>query len=402
MSNMTDTSDTALPLAGLKILDLSRVLAGPYCCALMGEQGADVIKVERPVTGDENRRWGDLWHGESIDFMNVNRNKRGITVDLKSAEGQAIIRKLAGWADVLVESFPPGTIEKFDLDYPKLKPLNERLIYCSLSAFGDKGDLRSKPGYDGTLQAFSGHMMITGEVHGGPVRTGASVIDMSTGFTAYSAIMTALWAREKSGKGQRVMVSLLQTALAVMGSHAAVFLNTGHQPNRAGGGLSHLAPYGAYQTKDGYISAGALSQDAWVRFCRALGREDLPKEPRFADLPDRLAHKQELDAILNASFREKSSAEWIERFEAESVVIAPINTLEQAMTHPQVSANDLIVSTDHPHGDLKFVGLPFSHDGQKTAPQRPPPLLSQHTDEILAELGYAPDSIETLRKDGVI
>lgn len=399
---MSDPSDFALPLKGLKILDLSRVLAGPYCCALMGEQGAEVIKVERPVSGDENRRWGDLWHGESIDFMNVNRNKRGITVDLKSEDGQAIIRKLAAWADVLVESFPPGTIEKFGLDYPNLKQVNDRLVYCSLSAFGDKGELRSKPGYDGTLQAFSGHMMITGEAEGGPVRTGASVIDMSTGFTAYSAIMTALWARESSGKGRRVTVSLLQTALAVMGAHAAVFLNTGHQPKRAGGGLSHLAPYGAYQTSDGYVSAGALSQDAWIRFCRALGREDLPGEARVADLPDRLEHKSELDAILNEAFRTETSAHWIERFEAEGVVIAPINSLEQSMTHPQVTANDLIVTTDHPHGELKLVGVPFGHDGKKTEPQRPPPLLSQHTDEILSEFGYAPDEIEALREDGVI
>ena len=399
---MTTESEITLPLEGLKILDLSRVLAGPFCCALMGEQGADVIKVERPVTGDENRRWGDLWHGESIDFMNVNRNKRGITVNLKSDTGQEIIRKLASWADVLVESFPPGTIEKFGLDYPNLKEVNERLVYCSLSAFGDKGELRSKPGYDGTLQAFSGHMMITGEAEGGPVRTGASVIDMSTGFTAYSAIMTALWARERSGEGQRVMVSLLQTALSVMGSHAAVFLNTGHQPDRAGGGLSHLAPYGAYETKDGYISAGALSQDAWIRFCHALGRDDLTGEACFADLPQRLKNKKQLDDILSESFRQKTSAEWIERFEAEKVVIAPINSLSQSLGHPQVEANNLIVSTDHPHGDLKLVGLPFSHDGKKTKPQRPPPLLGQHTEEILMEFGYTPAEIKTLRKDGAI
>ena len=211
-----------LPFAGLKVLDLSRVLAGPYCCALLGEAGASVVKVERPGAGDENRRWGHLWHGESLDFMNVNRNKRGITVNLHHPEGQEIIRKLAADADVVVESFVPGTMEKFHLDYESLKPLNPRMVYCSISAFGLQGPLRSKSGYDGALQAFSGHMSITGELEGGPVRTGASIIDMGTGITAYAAVTTALLGRQLSGNGQKVSVSLLQTALSLMGSHAAV------------------------------------------------------------------------------------------------------------------------------------------------------------------------------------
>ena len=209
-----------LPLQGIEVLDLSRVLAGPYCCSMLGELGADVIKIERPGRGDENRRWGGLWKGESLDYMSVNRNKRDLTVDIKTPGGQEIIRKIAARCDVLVENFLGGALDDLGLGYDALSKLNPRLIYCSISAYGGRGPLKDKPGYDGTVQAFSGHMAMTGESDGGPVRTGASMVDMATGITAYAAILTALAGRQVSGKGQRVSVSLLQTALALMGAHA--------------------------------------------------------------------------------------------------------------------------------------------------------------------------------------
>jgi len=391
-----------LPFAGLKVLDLSRVLAGPYCCALLGEAGASVVKVERPGAGDENRRWGHLWHGESLDFMNVNRNKRGITVNLHHPEGQEIIRKLAADADVVVESFVPGTMEKFHLDYESLKPLNPRMVYCSISAFGLQGPLRSKSGYDGALQAFSGHMSITGELEGGPVRTGASIIDMGTGITAYAAVTTALLGRQLSGNGQKVSVSLLQTALSLMGSHAAVYLMTGKQPTRAGSGVSHLAPYGAYRTRDSYVVIGTLNEETWHKLCRTLAHEDLMAEPRFANLHARVRHRRELDEILHGVFGAKTTAEWVDVFEEAGLVISPVNTLSEVMDHPQVVENGIIVSTQHPAGELKLVGAPMTFANWTLKPTSPPPLLGQHTNEVLQQLGYTLESIAALRSNGVI
>ena len=389
-------------LSGLRVLDLSRVLAGPFCCALLGEAGADVIKVERPGLGDENRRWGQLWHGESLDFMNVNRNKRGITVNLNHIAGQDVIRKLVACADVIVENFVPGTIEKFGLGYDALAALNPRLVYCGISAFGQKGPLRAKPGYDGAVQAFSGHMAITGEADGGPVRSGASMIDMSTGFTAYSAVITALLARERTGRGQKVSASLLQTALSLMGAHAAVYLMTGHQPSRAGSGVSHLAPYGAYRTSDSHVVVGTLNETAWKKLCEVLHREDLVSDDRFNDPQKRVLHRKALDAILHAIFMHKSSKEWVQIFERAGLVISPVQTLAEVMSHAQVRENEMLVKTMHPAGELTLVGSPFTMADTKLEPTRPPPLLGQHTDEVLIELGYTTDAIAELRREGAI
>jgi len=391
-----------LPLAGIKVLDLSRVLAGPYCCALLGELGAEVVKVERPMTGDENRRWGHLWHGQSLDFMNVNRNKRDITVNLGHPQGQDIVRKLARRSDVLVENFLPGTLEKFGLGYDDLKPDNAGLIYCSISAFGSRGPLHDKPGYDGALQAFSGHMAITGEPDGGPVRTGASVIDMGTGITAYAAVLTALYARHDSGKGQKISASLLQTALCLMGSHAAVYLMSGKQPTRAGSGVSHLAPYGAYRTRDSHVVVGTLNEESWKKLCGVLGREDLTADPRFVNLHERVAHRRALDDILHGVFSTRTSGEWAAIFEHAGLVISPVNTLGEAMDHPQVAANNMIATTQHPAGELKLVGAPMTFGEWELKPRSAPPLLGQHTEEILQELGYEPDTINALRSEGAI
>ncbi len=391
-----------LPLAGVKVLDLSRVLAGPYCCSLLGEMGAEVIKVERPGIGDENRKWGKLWHGRSFDFMNVNRNKRGITINLSEASGQEIVRRLANTSDVLVESFIPGTLDKYGLGYEALGPLNPRLVYCSISAFGDRGPLRQKPGYDGSIQAFSGLMDMTGEADGGPVRSGASVIDMGTGVAAYGAIVTALLSRQATGKGQKVTASLLQTALAFLGSHAASARMTGYRPTRSGAGVTHIVPYGAYPTKDSHVVTGALNQQTWHKLCRALGCEELCSDPRFREIADRVANRKALTGILNGIFAGRTTDEWVAIFEEAGVVISPVNTLEQVLAHPQVAANDMMVRVDHASGPLDLVGAPMSFDQWETRPHLAPPDLGQHTDEILASIGYAPQDIESLKADGII
>lgn len=391
-----------LPLSGIRILDLSRVLAGPYCCTLLAELGAEVIKIERPGTGDENRRWGHLWHGVSLDYLNVNRNKRDLTVDLRKPEGQAIIRKLVTGADVLVENFVPGTLNRLGLGHADLEPLNPRLIYCSISGYGEKGPFRDKPAYDGAVQAFSGHMHITGEPTGGPSRTGASVIDMTTGIVAWGAVMGALLGRAQTGKGQKVSVSLLRTALALMGTHGATFLNTGIEPKRSGSGVSHLAPYGAYPAKDTYIVTGALNDTTWRKLCVALGAEQLADDDRFRDPQLRLANRQALDATLADIFRTRTAQEWTTVLEVAGIVVATVNTLGQALQHPQVADNDMLVEYETTNGPLVLVGAPAVFSGPTDTPREPPPALGAHSDEILRDLGYSDSDIDRLRRNGVV
>lgn len=390
------------PLHGLRVLDLSRVLAGPYCSMLLGEMGADVVKVERPGSGDENRSWGKLWQGESIDFMNVNRNKRDITVNLAHARGQEIIRRLAARADVLVENFTPGTLARYGLDYDALKERNPRLVYCSVSAYGEEGPLRAKPGYDGALQAFSGLMSITGEPDGGPVRSGASVIDMGTGLAAYGAIVTALLARQRSGQGQKVSVSLLQTAVAFLGTHAATYRTTGHQPVRAGSGVSHVVPYGAFRTRDSHVVIGALNQESWKKLCATLELPQLVADARFAQMQDRIANRAELNALIEQALQRRPTAEWAEIFESAGLVLSPVNTLADLMDHPQVAANGMMVDVGHSDGPLELVAAPMRFSASATGPQRPPPRLGQHTDEVLREAGYSDDEIAAFHGEGIV
>lgn len=392
-----------LPLRGLKVLDLSRVLAGPYCCSMLGELGAEVVKIERPGRGDENRRWGGLYRGESLDYMSVNRNKRDLTVDLKAAEGQEIARRLALRSDVLVENFLGGTLDAMGLGYDALRALNPRLIYCSISAYGSRGPLQDKPGYDGAVQAFSGHMSMTGEPDGGPVRTGASMIDMATGITAYAAILTALAGRQSTGQGQRVSVSLLQTAIALMGAHAATYLMTGEEPKRAGSGVSHLAPYGAFKTRDSYVVTGALNNESWRTLCNILDRTELLDDPRYANEQLRVANRRPLEATLTETFLTRTSSEWVDRFERSGFVISPVNDLHAALTHPQMHANDIVVTTQHETvGPVKLVGVPMTFGSWQLQPLRPPPVLGRHTPEVLAELGYSQSQFEALRAGGIV
>ena len=329
-------------LDGVRVVDLSRVLAGPHCAQLLAEGGASVIKVESPE-GDENRRWIPIMpDGISSNFHSVNRGKRFMTLDLKSAAAPEILKRLTEWADVMIHSFLPGTAERLGISYDMMRAINPRLIFCSISGYGANGPLRNKPGYDLMVQAFSGSMSVTGYEDGPPVRTGVSYIDMATGMSAYSGIMTALYARTTTGAGTWVRASLLETAVSLMGYHAVAWLQDGIMPVKQGSGGANQAPYQAFRCQDGFILVGAPNNPAWLRLCGALGDEALANDPRFATNVSRVKHKAALVSLLEAHFARHRSAHWTEVLEAAGVAVSPIQTIDQVLTHPQVLANDMV------------------------------------------------------------
>lgn len=390
------------PLAGIRVLDLSRVLAGPHCATMLADAGAEVIKVERPGSGDESRGYGSLWNGVGLDFLNVNRGKRGLALDLKHAEGAKVLRSLAATADVLIENFVPGTMERFGLDYPRVSQDNPRLIYCSISAYGERGELAGKPGYDGALQAFTGHMSLTGEPDGRPVRTGASVIDMTTGIAAYGAIVTALLQRKSTGCGQRLTLSLMHTALSLMGTHAAVTLNTDKDPKRAGSGVSHLAPYGAYRTADSYVVVGALNEQSWRRLCATLGVPALADDERFATMQQRLMHRADLDSALEARFLTATAAQWIAALSGQGLVVSKVNNLRDALADPQVTANDLVADLPDAGRRLRYVRSPMGYESFDNRSRFGPPGLGEHTRQVLVEAGLTDEQVDRLVDAGVV
>jgi formyl-CoA transferase/CoA:oxalate CoA-transferase len=392
-----------LPLDGIRVLDLSRTLAGPYCASLLGEMGAEVIKVEQPGEGEENRRWPPVINGESCNFLSVNRNKKSITVNLKERDGQKIVREMVARGDVFIESFRPGTMEKMGLGYEALMGTHPRLIYCSISGYGEKGPLREMPGYDMTLQAYTGHMAITGEQGKIPIRMAAPILDMSTGITAYGAIVTALLSRSQTGRGQKISCSLLQTGVSLLGYHAVNFLAAGILPTRAGSGVWHLVPYQAFPTKDGFVVVGAPNERAWKEFCKALQAEPLAADPRFATNADRLAHREELIQLLSEIFRKRTSEEWVGVLNRAGLVGAAVRSVDQVLTDEQVLANEMVVRLNHPRFDsLRLLGMPANFSETPGRPQLPPPLLGEHTEEILTWLGYSQEAIQGLKERGVV
>jgi len=374
-------------LSHLKVLDLTSNLSGPYCAMLLADQGAEVIKVERKGEGDVLRKTPPFVGGESAPFMLWNRNKRSIELDLKEPADRDICVKLAARSDVFIENFRPGVAKRLGLDYQTLSAINPRLVYCSISGFGQTGPYSPRGGFDLVAQAMSGLMAICGEEEGGPHRLPIPISDTSGGMFGAIGVLTALVAREQTGRGQQVDVSLFESAISKCVYEAAYYFATNERPPRLGQQHRGSSPYQVFETKDGWIVLGAAAQNLWLKACKVLGCEALIKDPRFLTKADRVANNKALVALLQKRFATATTQEWFERLDAENIPCGPVMAHDEVFNDPHVLAREMVVQVDHPTaGRHRTLGTPVKLRGTPGSVRRPAPLLGEHTEEILAEL----------------
>jgi formyl-CoA transferase len=402
---MDKPAATELPLSGYRILDLSRILAGPYCTMILGDQGAEVIKVERPGTGDDTRTWGPPFAGgESAYYLCCNRNKKSIVVNLKDPAGQQLVRELARTSDVLVENFTPGLTKRFGLDYETLHTINPRLVYASITAYGQDGPYRDRPGYDMVLSAVGGLMYITGEQDGDPCKVGVAITDVLTGIYTSGAITSALLWRERSGRGQFIDISLLDAQVSALANISSNYLVAGQEAQRWGTAHESIIPYQVFQAKDRPIAIAAANHKLWVSFCKAVDREKWMDDPRFESNSKRVENRDVLLPLINELLLERTCAEWMDLLVQAAVPCGPVNDMEHLFADPQLQHRNMIVELPHPTiGTLRLTGVPIKYSDTPGTIRLHPPLLGEHTDEVLTDvLGYSPDRIEKLKVQQVI
>jgi len=395
---------STLPLEGIRVLDLSRVLAGPVCGAMLGDMGADVLKIEDIHGGDESRTWPPQRDGESGSYLMNNRNKRAMALDLKTPEGVQILLQLVRGADVLIENFRTGTMESFGLGYEALDRENPRLIYCSVSAFGRSGPRAAEAGYEALMQAFSGVMSITGEPDSAPVRCGISALDIMTGTLCAFGAVNAILHRQKTGLGQRVDGSLFDTAIGLLNFQAQNYLLTGTVPKALGSAHPSLVPYRNFRCADGqWIFIAGGNDRLWQRLARALGLDAMIDDARYATNISRVAHRADVESAVTAAIVRYDRAPLLAMLEQAGVPATPVNTIEQALTDPQAEERPSLRRMQHPKlGELKVVGLPVGFSRMDAAIRRHAPGRGEHTDEVLAELGYTTAQVAGLRERKVV
>lgn len=393
------------PLSGVRIVDLTRILAGPFATMVLGDLGAEIIKVERPGPGDDTRSWGPPFLGtESCYFLSINRNKKSVAVDLKQPAGMRVVQELARCSDVLIENFVPGALDRLGLGYTDLHTLAPRLIYCSISGYGPSGPYSNRPGYDVMAASFGGLIGVTGPRDGEPCKVGVAMTDLATGLYAHGAIMAALLERQRTGAGQKIDCNLLSTQVSCMVNLASNYLNGGQEARRWGTAHESIVPYQAFPTADGHISIGAGSNDQFAALCRVLNLPELVTDERFTTNPQRVKHREALVATLTDAFSKCTTKQWLVVLEGCPFPYAPINSLSQVFSDPHVVHSGQVEEVEHPGvGRVRQVGPAVKFSASQNKVRAAPPLLGQHTQQVLTQLlGYTEHQVEELRRQGVV